>query len=504
MTNLRAVLFSTTTVVGAMVSAPALAQVTPDDVWSAWQSMALNAGYAVAVGSTESTPSLITVSDVSFSLSEDMTTLETKLDEMRFADNGDGTVSITFSPEYQAIVAQDIDGEGPIVLPIDVDASSLVMTVSGTPGAMRHDFAAPAVSVTVDTVIDGEEEVDMDVNASMLDLQGTFLSSNAGENVSQDLTAGRLAVSARFSTPEDPDAYAEIDVALDGITSASSGPMSAIAAFSGMTELLQSDATAESTFAYDSATYKIVGAGDGEEVDVVANLGQGSVAAKISSGGLTYSVRGSDLDLVAESLGDGPSGFGFTADTIGWAIDLPLDENAGAQELGVLVNLEGAEVSDAVWAQMDPFGAFPRAPLSVNMDLRMAGDALIDAMNQGLSSGEVTDMPEGSAEIDIRQFNIVFGDLSLSATGALASEEVGMSAQGGLPTGNLDLTLIGANAFLDQLEQGGPFPPAQIGAVRGMLGFFGRPGAGPDTLVLAIEFTESGITANGIPLPFSP
>jgi hypothetical protein len=69
------------------------------------------------------------------------------------------------------------------------------------------------------------------------------------------------------------------------------------------------------------------------------------------------------------------------------------------------------------------------------------------------------------------------------------------------PVGRADLSLVGGNALLDQLQGAGVVNAEQAGMARGVAGMFTRPGALPDTLETTIEFLEGGsITANGVPL----
>ena len=64
--------------------------------------------------------------------------------------------------------------------------------------------------------------------------------------------------------------------------------------------------------------------------------------------------------------------------------------------------------------------------------------------------------------------------------------------------GQVDIDLVGANTLLDRLVDIGLVPPDAAGAARMMIGLFGMPGAGEDTLKSKLEINEEGhILANG-------
>ena len=65
------------------------------------------------------------------------------------------------------------------------------------------------------------------------------------------------------------------------------------------------------------------------------------------------------------------------------------------------------------------------------------------------------------------------------------------------PTGNINVTIKGVNALIDNLIAMGLLPDDQAMGARMMLGMFARPGAAPDELTSLIEFRDGGLFANG-------
>lgn len=494
-------LFSTTAVSFILAASTSIAQVSPEDVWTAWSGFAEQAGYSVEVADTDSSGDRLTLSGLTFSFQEGTTEFEALLDEMVLVGQGDGSVVVTYSEGYDAVV-RDSSFDGEIIeIPLAIDVSNATTTVSGTPDNMRNDVVANSVTVAINSDIPGDEAVDLVARVEMTDIGGFV--TMGGDAMEQDMTASKLTLSARFSDPDNPADYADIAATLNNVTTKASGPMAAIGAFSGMSDIIGAGSGAQSKFTYTDAKYAVRGQGDGEDFVVEAMLGPGSVAASLSETGITYDVEGNDLDTTITSSDMPGGGAGFSADQAAWSVSLPFDEAQGAKELGINVNFKNVAFSDGLWALMDPFGAFPRAPASLSFDIALGGDLVTTALDQGLAGEEITEFVGEDGTLDIRDFEFSFGDLKLSANGS-ASTDGADPASMTLPTGKLNLELVGANGFLDNLEANGPIPPAQLAAVRGMLSFFGRPGAGPDTIVSVIEFSPAGILANGVPLPFSP
>ena len=67
-----------------------------------------------------------------------------------------------------------------------------------------------------------------------------------------------------------------------------------------------------------------------------------------------------------------------------------------------------------------------------------------------------------------------------------------------VPSGVVNMMLVGGNGLLDTLVGMGLIPEDQAMGARMMMGLFARPGDGDDTLVSTIEVKEDGsVLANG-------
>ncbi|OIQ64787.1 hypothetical protein GALL_536590 [mine drainage metagenome] len=83
----------------------------------------------------------------------------------------------------------------------------------------------------------------------------------------------------------------------------------------------------------------------------------------------------------------------------------------------------------------------------------------------------------------------------LSGTGAVTFDNTSAVP---VPSGSVDLKLVGGNGLIDKFIAMGLLPKDQAMGFRMMLAMFAKPGEGTDTLTSKIEFNKDGsILANG-------
>ncbi|TAG15734.1 MAG: DUF2125 domain-containing protein, partial [Rhodobacterales bacterium] len=89
--------------------------------------------------------------------------------------------------------------------------------------------------------------------------------------------------------------------------------------------------------------------------------------------------------------------------------------------------------------------------------------------------------------------------VEVAAKGALTFDNDDLVTFEGVPapSGNLNITIKGANGLIDNLIAMGLLPADEALMPRMMLGLFARPGAAADELTSVIEFKDGGLFANG-------
>jgi hypothetical protein len=178
------------------------------------------------------------------------------------------------------------------------------------------------------------------------------------------------------------------------------------------------------------------------------------------------------------------------------SLTVPLAAAPEPSDAAVRLAYRDLAVSEEVWSLIDPSGAVPRNPLTVVLDATAQVQLMVDLMS---AEAMEMDRPPGELRaLSVSELEVTFGGTSLTGTADMTFAPGQIVPQ---PVGRADLSLVGGNALLDQLQGAGVINAEQAGMARGVAGMFTRPGAMPDTIETTIEFQQGGgITANGVPL----
>jgi hypothetical protein len=96
----------TATCLAALVAGGAAqAQVTAQQVWDNWQQgMAIYGEGGVSIGSESLVGSSLTVTDLTLSMSDEVSTVSSTIPSIVFTERGDGTVSVVMSESYPVTI----------------------------------------------------------------------------------------------------------------------------------------------------------------------------------------------------------------------------------------------------------------------------------------------------------------------------------------------------------------------------------------------------------------
>ena len=206
----------------------------------------------------------------------------------------------------------------------------------------------------------------------------------------------------------------------------------------------------------------------------------------IAAEGIVTRVAGSEIPVPVEA----------SAASSELSLTVPLAASATPSDAAIRLSYRDLAVSEEVWALMDPSGSVPRNPLTVILDATAQIQLMVDLL--GADAMEMDAPPGELRALTVSELELSFGDTSLTGSADMTFAPGQVVPQ---PVGQADLSLVGGNALLDQLQGAGVIGPEEAGMARGVAGMFSRPGAMPDTLETTIEFGPDGtITANGVPL----
>jgi hypothetical protein len=226
-----------------------------------------------------------------------------------------------------------------------------------------------------------------------------------------------------------------------------------------------------------------------------STVGGGGMAAAFSPDGFSYGVSSTDVSMTVTPPGL-PIPIALSAAELGSEFGMPLAEGEqGPFNMGI--NIQDLAVDDSLWALFDPTGQLPRDPATVQLD--MSGEAVVLAnLVDPAAMENLNGPPFLPNTLDLSTLLVSVAGAELRGEGAVEWASILVNP---IPVGEVTLELDGGFALLDKLVALGFVPPGQVAMVRGMAGAVAQP-VGDDQLRSEIEFTEGGILANGLPLPF--
>lgn len=507
-------LMRTSTLALICASGPALADVTPQEVWDDMVKTYETLGVEVE-GRTSEAGGTLTVEDMVFRIAipekvtgEDETaTFEMTTTGWQFVDNGDGTVAIVL-PEALPIGVRGTD-KGGEAFNVDMEMTGVNQEylVSGDPDNMTTDYSADRLTVKILKVIaEGEEIPDMNMVYNMHDIVSQTVS-----------TIGDMREVKYESTVDSAD-YT-MDMAFPPVEKADgSGPVE------GTGGVMKSSAeygkmvmSASGSLPVDGFTQGFsdtIGAGTGgtmemrlEDVSQTTEVTEGDMpmtyttayetaeaSASLNEAGIQYGGTGAGLtvDLNAAQI---PFPVNVAAEKFGFNALVPLLKSEDEQDYSLALELRDLTVNEEVWSMFDPQAKLPRDPATVSVDLSGALTLM-----QNLVESFESDTPPGLPNsLSLNALEVSLAGALLTGEGEVTFNHEDMQSYQGFPkpVGEASLELTGANTLLDTLVEMGLIPEAQATQGRMMVGMFAEQ-TGDDTLTSNIEFTEEGqILANG-------
>ena len=467
-----------------MAATPAAADVTPREVWDDWLVSLEEGEGEVSTQSLEETGDRVVVTGLSLrsgSAGDDSYSVE--IDEIVLAQNDDGTVAVSVSPEYPVVLSGTDDEEGvEQETHLTVRHPNLGMTVSEEAGTLQHAFSAPEIRVVIERVLEDGEPLDLSGQLVLEDAEGRY---DIGEATDAESTfsAASIAFDMSGTDPENGEAYTAT-IGMQGFDSANVLPILGTDP-AGLARELPEGESLEGSFSAESTSFSFESESETETSALSGALARGETNVGLSTDGLTYSTTGQDLQMafsgssvplpeVTVAIGEADLGF-----------EVPILAQEEPQPYAFEVSMLDVSLDEGLWNMMDPAGILPRDAGEISLDI--SGEMDVDRDVQARTADDAGDEVR-SIELDTAR--IAFAGAELDATGNLVLSD--SSAVEKLPVGQIDVTLTGAMQLLDRLVQAGILPQEQATGARMMLSMFATPGAEDGALVSAIRFTEDG------------
>lgn len=530
------------------LTGPAMADVTPAEVWQGWLDYYQASGYTVTEGSRDDSGGTLTLKDVVFtSAADDEGRLVATVPEIALAPTGDGKVRTTLSDTATLALTIADEEDGPVDIAATATMPGYEVVTSGSAGDMTHDGRLPELVLTVDSVKSGTETITAPITFKLLDT-AFRLHSVAGDvtTITSDTTADRAEISGRVESndPAEPG-HVTFQGALDGLQARGEFMMPKGIDMNGdVNAALKAGMAATGSLSVEGGNldFDFAGQSEGQPQTGTGKLaGQGfTVGATFSARGLGY--QGDSDGFMAEiTSSDLPFPVNYSTESSSFDIQMPVMKSDTPVPFKLAYSIGGLRLGDAIWDLFDAGRKLPRDPASLDLDITgmtrvtmdlfdpasfpdpesgVAEETAVDPGTTGdqadMQAGEAApgdgagdagtgdetagasgeDMPFEPTEITINKLALAAAGASLDASGALTVPEGGsMDA----PVGKVSATILGANGLLDKLVELGAIGPDEVTGYRMMLALFARAAPeGGDKLVSELEFREGGqVFANG-------
>jgi len=496
---------STATFVYVCATQTAFADLTAKEVWSEWNSYLSGVGYTVS-GTESVSGNTLTISDFSISmqLPDGVGMFALDAAELGFTENGDGTVAVSLPETMPIRVETAVDGEEEVNVEIGYSVIDGAILVSGSSQDMTFDYKAAQIEIALASLTVDGETIPSDIGRFAISLANIASTTRVLKadmrSYSQSMNADSLTYDMAFNDP-DSDDMGHFTGALQGVVIQGSGAVPLELDTSDFKKMLADGFGFDGSFSYASGNSNIAAKGDGEDFSYTSTSQGGLFGVAMDASHVAYDVsqKGTAISVTSAEL---PFPVSIEMAETGFSFDMPVTQSDQQQPFSFGLKLVEFSVPEMLWGMVDPSGAIPHDPATIIVEMAGKATVLADFLDPATAMMmEETGMPPGELNaLTIKELLISAAGAKLTGNGDFTFDNADMESFDGIPapTGAATVQLVGANTLMDTLIQMGLLSDQDAMGARMMMGMFAVPGDGPDTLESTVEFTEKGhILANG-------
>ncbi len=479
-----------------LLASPAMAQVTPEEVWQGWQKMGASYGQAIIAEQVVRNGDTLIVTGMKISMDQDDVQIDGGIDEVRFRDLGDGTVEVTMTDTYAIdMTLPNEDGKSQEI-GITLTQPQIKLIAGGNATQTSYVFDAPTMVMDMQVTEDAIRLAD--VQATLTAVSGNYLLDTQEAMTALDSTMSVDGLSFSVAAG-DADNGANVMGTMAALKMASRGNFLGIAAMENMAQALRDGFVANTEFTYGAGEYTIDVVDSGKPSKFVAsnqtghfrvNMGDGALQYGAGGTGVSMTVSGADIPFPEVRLAYGEASFDFLMPLL--ATDVPTD-------FSFLTRIVDLTISDEIWAMFDPTVALPREPATLILDTKGKVKLTADLVDEEAMNALGDAAPGEIHALDVTDLTVKFAGAEVNGTGAMTFDNTDTTTFDGVPTptGKIDLVIRGGNGLLDKLVAMGMIPQDQAMGARMMIAMFAKLGEGTDVLNSSLEFRDKGFFANG-------
>ncbi|MDF1671020.1 MAG: DUF2125 domain-containing protein [Roseovarius sp.] len=486
-----------------MTGSAAFADVSSQEVWDDWKNYMTDFGYTVEGDETASSGAVV-IKDLSMSmeLPDGAGSFAMTMPELSFTDNGDGTVAVAIPPVMPLMIAMNSPDAENVEMTIEYTTAGFNMAVSGDAANMMYDYAADDVSVALSNMkVDGEA-IDLGTAMmSMADVAGkTSMKVGNLRSTEQSMTSGAVTYTLDVTNPDD-DSRIVMKGQFAGMGFDGKGSFPTVMDASDMAAMLKAGFGFDGGFSYTGGSSSFSFTDAGTEMQGASSSDSGDLLVAMDENQLMYEGKAANMKMQVAG-GEIPFPVELAMAQSGFKLKMPVSKSDTEQDFAFGITMGDFTMSDMIWGIFDPTSQLPRDPATIAMDLSGKAKLFFDIMDptqmESIENGEM--MPGEVNAVTLNSMTVRAAGAELTGSGDFTFNNADLQTFSGMPApdGAVDLKLTGGNGLLDKLVAMGRLPEKQAMGARMMMGLFGVPGEGEDSLTSKIEVKPDGqVLANG-------
>lgn len=515
------------------LSAPALADVTPAEVWQNWIDYYKVNGYTVTEGARDEAGDTLTLTDVGINRDLPDGKLKMTVPRVQLQATGDGKVRTTLDTMTAELDSEDSDG-AQLAVQMSAAMPGSEIVSSGSANDMTHDTTAPTITFKIDQIKTGDQTLTDVLSLTATD-NAFFQHVVTGDKTTMEYNGSSgqtdLAIKADVKGEDGSDGSVDGTFSIASLKASGQGLLPTGINMDDLPAALRAGLSFNGTAAIGGFTGKFNVTetdddGTAKPSKVALNSSGVSVTAGLTVDGLNYQVDSDGFGVELETP-DMPFPIKYSTDSASAALQIPVSKTETPMPFKLAYSVSGLKLGEEIWAMFDPGKKLPRDPANIDLDVtgmtRLTMD-LFDAeklashdhdedgadepdvaapdavdstdMAEGDDAGDDDTMPFQPTEISLNQLLIDAVGAKLTATGALTIPEGGdISA----PVGTISARYEGVNGLIDKLVDMGVMSKEEVTGYRMMLAMFTKAATdGGDVLTTDLDFKDDGsIFANG-------
>ncbi|SDI63629.1 DUF2125 domain-containing protein [Aliiruegeria lutimaris] len=492
----------------ALITIPCVGwSLTAQQAWQSWQDAAQSYGQELTNDGEEMMGGTLTVRGVAMSTDMEGTSISMGVEELVFAEQGDGSVMVTMS-ETIPVTASGIDpdtGEE-IDVSVVIEQSGLAMTASDADGATAFSYDAPSLMVKIADMKIDDAAFPMVLEVALTDTSGAYsVGSGAGTPVESAFEAAGVGINVDVADPEGSGKMV-FTASVDGLTTSSFATGFADMDPDDMARMLNEGFAVEGGGKYGPVSFDMAFEEDGSSMLATGSLTGGGVGITMNADGISYEIGYEGLDLKLSGSEIPLPQVTAKADVLSTSFAFPLLVSDAVSPFAFRTAIEGLQVGEEIWSMIDPAAVLPRDPASLILEVAGTGRWMMDIFDEEAMMALDDAQAPGEVEtVEVKELKLAIGGAELTGNGAFKLDNTDLQTFDGVPRpeGTANLRLLGGNGLLDKLTQMGLVPQDQVMMVRMMSGMLAKPGSEPDELLSEITIDANGqVLINGAPLPF--